>query len=168
MKRLSLILPTKILLTTYKFFVRPNFDYTDIIYGKPFNESFKRKIKMAQCKAALIIIGVIKRTFHDRLYQELGLESSADRRLPRRHFFFYKIYQGLLPYYLQTCNNAVRERAYLTRSTAQNEIKPIPARTKVFENSFFTYCVKEWGKLNDGDNWKTLLFVKILHYSEIF
>ena len=75
MKSLSLILPTKILLITYKSFVRPNFDYTDIIYGKSFNESFKRKIKMAQCKAALIIIGAIKGTSHDRLYQELGLES---------------------------------------------------------------------------------------------
>ena len=38
---------------------------------------------------------------------------------------------------------------YLTRSTTQNKIKPIPARTKVFENSFFPYCIEEWSKLND-------------------
>ena len=30
----------------YKSFVRPNLDYADIIYDKPFNESFKRKIEM--------------------------------------------------------------------------------------------------------------------------
>ena len=64
-------------------------------------------------------------------------------------FFFHKIIQGLLPSYLPTNHNAVSEGAYLTRSTTQNKIKPISARTKVFENSFFPYCIKEWSKLND-------------------
>ena len=80
MKRLSLILSRKSLLTIYKSFVRPNLDYADIIYDKPFNESFKRKIEMVQYKAALVITGAIKGTSRDRLYQELGLESLADRR----------------------------------------------------------------------------------------
>ena len=31
----------------------------------------------------------------------------------------------------------------------QNKIKPITARTKVFQNSFFPYCIKEWSKLDD-------------------
>ena len=44
MKKLSLILSRKSLLTIYKSFVRPNLDYTDIIYHKPLNESLKRKI----------------------------------------------------------------------------------------------------------------------------
>ena len=65
-----------------KSFVRSNLDYADIIYDKPFNESFKRKIEMVQYKAALVITGAIKGTdlSRDRLYQELGLESLADRR----------------------------------------------------------------------------------------
>ena len=37
--------------------MRPNLDYVDIIYEKPFNESLKRKIEMVQCNAALIITG---------------------------------------------------------------------------------------------------------------
>ena len=44
---------------------------------------------------------------------------------------------------------AVSEGAYLTRSITQNKIKPIPARTKVFENLFFPYCINKWSKLND-------------------
>ena len=149
MKRLSLTLPRKSLLTINKFFVRPILDYADIIYDKPFNESFKRKIEMVQYRAALVITGAIKGTSRNRLYQELGLESLADRRWSRRLFFFHKITQGLLPSYFQTYHNAVSEEAYLTRSTTQNKIKPIPARTKMFENSFFPYCIKEWSKLND-------------------
>ena len=35
---------------------------------------------MVHYKAALVITGTIKRTFRVRLYQELGLESLADKR----------------------------------------------------------------------------------------
>ena len=90
MTRLSIILSRKILLKIYKSFVRPNLDYADIIYDKPFNESFKRKIEMIQYKAALVIAGA---TFRDRLYQELGLESLADRRWSLGFFSSTKLYR---------------------------------------------------------------------------
>ena len=86
-KRLSLILSRKSLLTIYKSFIGPNRDYADIIYDKPFNESFKIKIEMVQYKIALAITGTMKGTSHDRVYQELGLESLADKRWSRRVFF---------------------------------------------------------------------------------
>ena len=104
---------------------------------------------MVQYKAALVITDGIKGTSRDTLHHELALESLADRRWSRRLFFFHKTMQGLLPYYLQTCHSAVSEGAYLTRSTTQNKIKLILARTKVFGNSFFPLCIKEWSKLND-------------------
>ena len=148
-EKTSLILSRKSLLTIYKSFARPNLDYADIIYDKPFNESFKRKIEMVQYKAALVITGAIKGTSRDRLYLELGLESLVDRRWSRRLFFFHKIIQGLLPSYLQTYHKPVSKGAYITRSTTQNKIEQIPARSKIFENSFFPYCIKEWNKLND-------------------
>ena len=90
MKKLSLILSRKSLLTIYKSFVRPNLDYADIIYNKPFNESLKRKIEMVQYNAALIITGAFKGTSRDKIYQELGLESLADRRWTRKLIFFTK------------------------------------------------------------------------------
>ena len=89
-KKLSLILSRKNLLTIYKSFVRPNLDYADIIYDKPLNESLKRKIEMVQYNAALIITGAFKGTSRDKIYQELGLESLADRRWTRKLFFFTK------------------------------------------------------------------------------
>ena len=90
---------------------------------------------MVQYKAALASTGAIKGTSRDRLYQELGLESLGDRRWFRRFFFFHKIIQRLLQSYLYTYHNVVSEGVYLIRSTTHNKIKPIPARTKVFENS---------------------------------
>ena len=60
MKKLSQFLSRKSLLTIYKSFVRSILDYADIIYDKPLNESFKKKIESAQYEAALIITGAIK------------------------------------------------------------------------------------------------------------
>ena len=43
-KKLQNILPRQPLLTIYKSFVRPHFDYGDIIYDQPKNESFCQSI----------------------------------------------------------------------------------------------------------------------------
>ena len=68
MKKLSLILSRKSLLTIFKSFVRPNLDYADIIYDKPFNESLKRKIEMIQYNAALITTAAFKGSWRDKTY----------------------------------------------------------------------------------------------------
>ena len=132
MKKLSLFLSPKTLLTIYKSFVRLNLDYTDIIYDKPFNESFKTKIEMIQYQAALVITGAIKDTSRDRLYQEIGLESLADRRWSRKIFFFHKIVNGLLPSYLQSYLTHYNDGEYKTRSACQNRMKTLSGRTKAF------------------------------------
>ena len=56
---------------------------------------------------------------------------------------------ALLPSYLQNYHHAVNEGAHLTCSTTENKFKPIPAKTKVSENSFFPYCIKEWSTISD-------------------
>ena len=63
----------------------------DTIFDKLFNESFKSKVEIIQYQAALVITGAIKRTSLDRLNQEICLESLADRRWPRKIFFFHKL-----------------------------------------------------------------------------
>ena len=80
MKKLSLILSRKSLLTISKSFIRPNLDYADIICNEPFSKSLKRKIEMVQCNTAPIITGAFNGTSRDKIYQELGLQSLADRR----------------------------------------------------------------------------------------
>ena len=60
MKKLSLFLSRKTLLTIYKSSVRPNLDYADIIYEKPFNESFKTKIEIFNIRQLLLLLGRLK------------------------------------------------------------------------------------------------------------
>ena len=67
-------------------------DFYILVSGfKLFNESFKRKFEMFQYKAALVITGTRKRTFRDRLYQEFGVESLADKSSSLAFFSFTKL-----------------------------------------------------------------------------
>ena len=75
-KKLCHKLPWKSLITIYKAFLRPQFDYGDIIYDQSQNESFCEKIKSVQYKAALATTGAIQSTSCKKIYQELGLEST--------------------------------------------------------------------------------------------
>ena len=68
MKKLSLFLSRKTLLPIHKSFVRPNLDYTNIIYHKRFNKSLKTKKEMIQYLAALVITGAITGRSRDCLY----------------------------------------------------------------------------------------------------
>ena len=149
MKRLSLTLSRKQLLTIYKTFVRSHLDYADIIYDKPFNDAFKEKLEKVQYSAALIITGAIKGTSRERLYRELGLEFLRDRRWYRELVFFYKIVKGLAPSCLQSCLPPDNELAYNTRSSLRNTIKTFATRISTFRATFLPYCTKKWNQLND-------------------
>ena len=137
MKKLSLFLSRKTLLTIYKFFLRPNLYYADIIFENPCNESFKTEIEMIQYWTAVVITWATKHTSRDCLYQELGLESLEDRRRSRKIFFLHKIVNGLLPSYLQSYLNYCNDGEYQTRSACQNEMKTLSGRTKAFNSSFY-------------------------------
>ena len=101
--------------------MRPHFDYCDIIYDQPNNESFCTKIEHIQYNTALAIIGVLKGTSQTQLYKELGLESLKFRRWLRRLCTFFKSKTSGKPEYLfnliptgqHSCN---------TRSLDQSEI----------------------------------------------
>ena len=79
-KSLSNKFPRNSLLTLYKYFIRPQLDYCDIIYDQPKHESFCTKFEHIQYNAALAITGAIKGTSRTKLYKELGLESLRVRR----------------------------------------------------------------------------------------
>ena len=72
-----------------------------------------------------------------KIYQKLGLESLADRRLTRKLIFSTKL-SSYLKDYLISYDNL---RTYFTRSSTQKRIKTFPARTKTFESSFFPFFI---------------------------
>ena len=104
---------------------------------------------MIQHRAVLVITGAIKGAPHDGLYQEIGLESLADRRWSGKIFFFHKIVNGLLPSYLQSYLSHYNYGEYQTRSACQNKVKTLSGRTKAFNSSFYPYSIKEWCALSE-------------------
>ena len=91
MRRLSMRLSRKSLLTIDESFVRPLLDYADIIYYKPCNETFKEKLEAVQYNACLAITGALSGTSQEGIYREFGLETLNNRRWSRNLLFFHKI-----------------------------------------------------------------------------
>ena len=144
-KRLSLILPRKSLLTIYKSFIRPHLDYSDVIYDQPNNESFCTNIERIQYNAVLVITGAIRGISQIKRYKELGLESLRFRRWFRRLCTFFKIkIHGKPKYLLNKIPSS--QTHYNTRNTDQFET--YYCRTDIFKNSFFPYTATEWNKLD--------------------
>ena len=74
LRKLQTLLPRAPLITTYKSFIRPHLDYSDMIH-QSFNMSFQQKMEAIQYNAALAITGAIRGSSREKLYQELGLET---------------------------------------------------------------------------------------------
>ena len=148
-RRLSMTLSRKSLLTIYKSFARPLLGYADVIYDKPYSKTFKGKLEPVQYNACLAITGAIKTTSRECFYRELGLETLNDCRWPRKLLFFHKIIEVFSPSYFQKNLSFCNVQHYQTRSKSTKVIEQIRTRTRVFENSFFPCCIKEWLKLGD-------------------
>ena len=84
----------------YRSFVRPHFDYGDVIYDQPKNESFSSKIERVHYNVSLAITGTIRGTSQEKLYQKLSLESLRSKRWLRRMCYFYKLITTQKPLYL--------------------------------------------------------------------
>ena len=69
LQKFQQVLPKPSLITLYKAFTRPHLDYGDVVFDHVFNNSFHQRSESDQYKAALAIIGAIRGTFKEKLYQ---------------------------------------------------------------------------------------------------
>ena len=145
-KKLRCSLPYKSLITLYKTFLRPLIDYGDIIYEQPHNESFCEKIESLQYKAALAITGAMQDTSHEKIYQELGLESLKSRRWVKRLTCMFKIMRNEAPDYLI---NLILNCAQ-TVITRICHIPKYHCRTECFKYSFFPSALTDWFNLDEN------------------
>ena len=145
MRKLEAFLPRQSLVTVYKAFIRPHFDYGDIIHDQTYNESFHQKTESIQYNASLATTGAIVGTSRERLYQELGLESLRKRRWYRKLCYFFKIFKGQSPEYLFKMLPSV-SKTYNTRTN--DKIPLFSGKHNFFINSFFPSTVIEWNNLD--------------------
>ena len=103
------ILSRRSLLTTYKVFIRQDFDYGYVVYGQPSNDVFSDKLETVQYNATLAITGAIKGISRETFYQEIWLEYLQQRRWMRRLCLFYKVVSTKLPAYIYDTIPPVRQ-----------------------------------------------------------
>ena len=143
-RRFSVNVPRKALVTICKSFIRPHLDYGDILYDKPEkNENFQNKLEKAQYRACLAITGAIQGTSRQKLYDKLSLHLISRRRLCNKLIFFDKILNWFLPNHLYSYPTYPSQENYLLRSALTNKTNVIPSRTKSFNQTFFPYCRNE-------------------------
>ena len=121
-RHLSKHLPLQVLSQMYKVFVRSNFDYCDFIYhipplirNSPLDISLNHlieSIEKVQYTCALAVTGAWQGSNWSKLYEEIGCETLADRRMYRRLLQLYKITNDMTPNYLSNKLPA-KKRAFL-------------------------------------------------------
>ena len=147
LRKLQNILPRSALLTIYKSFIRPHLDYGDIIYDQAYNALFQQKLELLQNNTCLAIIGAIRGTSREKLYEELGLESLQLSCCFRKLTCFYKIFNSEHPHYLFKLIPS-RSSNYVTRNI--HSIPFFKTRHTFLKNSFFPSTIVEWNKLDQN------------------
>ena len=102
-------------------------------------------IEKIQYHAALAVTGCWRGSSQNKLYEELGWESLADRRWSRRLIQMYKIHHNLTPSYLK--NNLPRFCGRPLRNANDNKYQEIMCNSSRFKNSFFPDAIKSWNSL---------------------
>ena len=147
-RHLSSHVPLDALDQLYKLFVRPHFDYCDIIYHvpaitNPFDSSISLKYSMqsiesTQYQAALAVSGAWKGSNTSKLYEELGWESLTDRRWYRRLLQFYNIFNDMTPSYLKDIIPPLRRSLYGQQKDIIHEFRC---------HSFTFYSIRCWNNI---------------------
>ena len=123
--------------------IRPHLDYEHVVYDQLNLSHLSSKIELVQYNATLAITGAIRGNFKENIYKELGFESLKDRR-----------WLGWLCYLLKIVSTKQPASMYdlippFQRSSQNKDCIYEPfCRTVSFKNSFLSYAIKGWNKLN--------------------
>ena len=156
LKYLSKYLPRHTLSELYKLNVRPHLDYGNVTYHIPAKvcefsgsivlPSLMEKLKSVQCSASRAITVTWRGTSREKLYTELGLESSSCRRWSRCLTLFFKIVDNLTLLYTKDPIPPLQQSHYSLHN--QDVIGRIKARTEKFKSSFYPHCLSERNELD--------------------
>ena len=157
MRQLKKWVSHEVLVNIYVMYIRPNFDYADIIYHKAenINETFykdnsnlqMKQIEQIQYEAARISTGAWKGTSREKLYKNLGWESLNERRVMRKLLVIYETIDTKFPNYLyKTIENQMIDPS--SRYFDTKCLEPIYCNKPVYKLSFFPSTIRDWNRLD--------------------
>ena len=133
----------------YTTYVRPHFDYCDIVYDGHITVQDELRLEKVQRRAARLVTGTSLRTSTDKLRLDLGWDTLKTRRKIHRLLFFHKLKQT--PYQQPEYVRQILPTTRIdnTGRTLRNSgTLTLPAnRTTSFQRSFIPNTTHTWNTL---------------------
>ena len=133
----------------YVTYIRPYFDYCDIVYDGHLTTYDERRLETVQNRAARLITGALYRTSTDKLRLELGWDRLSTRReIHRLTFFRLLIDRDIpIPSYIRDSLPQIRQ-SDTSRTLRNSTAMTLPDnRTTRYQKSFIPDTTRKWNKL---------------------
>ena len=146
MRNYKYVFSRKALHTMYTSFILPILDYGDILWDCC-TQNQATSLENLHLEAIRIIIGGVRGTSHQKLYQESGFTTLKERRKKHRLILFFKIVNGLCPNYLSTSLPQLTSIVNPYHRRRPHERRIPASRKEIHKNSFFPITTSEWNSL---------------------
>ena len=142
-------LPRSTLNEIYVTYIRPHFDYCDIIYDGNLTASDSIRLQTLQNRCARLVTGTLFRTSTNALLTDLGWERLETRRLIHRLLFFHRLYYNYppLPSYLTSLMTDTRRNTTGLQLRNAHLLSLPPIRLTSFRNSYIPATIRQWNLL---------------------
>ena len=139
-------IPRQILQQIYLTYIRPIFDYSDVIYNGHLTVGDSQRLEKIQNRVARLITGAFRRTATKALREELGWATLQSRRDINSLVMLYKIKRHA-PRYLQNVIPSTRQEITARQLRNANNTSLPPNRLSSFKSSFFPRTIRQWNTL---------------------
>ena len=146
------LLPRSTLNEIYMTYIRPHFDYCDIIYDGNITSADSIRLQILQNRCARLVTGTLFRTPTDALLKDLGWERLEARRLIHKLLFFHRLYYNYppLPSYLTNLLTDTRHDATGLRLRNAQLLSLPPIRLTSFRRSYIPATIRQWNLLPES------------------
>ena len=133
----------------YTTYIRPHFDYCDIIYDGNLTVTDANRPQTLQNRCARLVTGALFRSSTTTLLTDLGWERLDTRRLTHKLLFFHRLYYNnpVLPSYVTDLLTGTRYDDTGLRLRNESHVSVPPTRLASFHRSYIPSTIRQWNLL---------------------
>ena len=147
MRKMKFSLSRQALNQIYLSYVRPVLEYSSIVWDGCTVQS-SHSLELLQNEAARIVTGLTRSTSLENLYSECGWESLSIRRRNQKICFMYKVYNNLVPSYVDDLFPHQRNLEHSYQLRNNDDFSSYRTRTTLFKKSCVPSSIPLWNSLD--------------------
>ncbi|WP_294078466.1 hypothetical protein, partial [Thiolapillus sp.] len=133
----------------YKSFILPHFDYADVVWDNC-TDKLSNMLENLHLEGIRIILGAVRGTSHQKLYEESGFCTLKERRRRHKLILFHKMVNGVCPDYLSDLlPPLVSTRNPYHRRRPLERVIP-PHKTDIYQKSFIPSTTMLWNSIPEN------------------